>query len=100
MFKLSDYISKSELEDLCKKYYIKKLAIFGSAIRNELKLDSDIDILVEFKKGKAPGLMGFCHIQNLLTDLIGREVELHTPNDISRYFRDDVVKNAVVQHGY
>jgi len=44
--------------------------------------------------------MGFCHIQNLLTDLIDREVELHTPNNISRYFRDDVVKNAVVQHGY
>jgi len=50
MFKLSDYISKSELEELCKKYHIKKLAIFGSAIRDELKPGSDIDILVEFEK--------------------------------------------------
>ena len=44
--------------------------------------------------------MGFCHIQNLLTDLIGREVELHTPNDLSRFFRDVVVKNAEIQYGY
>lgn len=100
MFKLSDYISKSELEELCKKYHIRKLSLFGSAVRDELRPDSDIDILVEFEEGEAPGLMGFCHIQNLLTELIGRKVELHTPNDLSRYFRDEVIKNSVVQHGY
>ena len=100
MFKLTDYIPKENLEEFCHKHYIKKLSLFGSALRDELKFDSDIDILVEFKDKKTPGLIGFCHIQNQLTDLIGREVELHTPNDLSRYFRDEVVKNAVVQYGY
>jgi hypothetical protein len=100
MFKLTDYISKAELEAFCRKNHIIKLSLFGSALRDELKPGSDIDILVEFEKGKAPGLMGFCHIQNLLTDLIGREVELHTPNDLSRFFRDVVVKNAEIQYGY
>jgi len=100
MFKLTEYISRAELETFCRENHITKMSLFGSALRDELKPDSDIDILVEFEKGKAPGLMGFCHIQNLLTDLIGRKVELHTPNDISRFFRDDVVKNAVIQYGY
>ena len=100
MFKLTDYIPRAELETFCQRNHITRMSLFGSALRDELKPDSDIDILVEFEKGKAPGLMGFCHIQNLLTDLIGRKVELHTPNDISRFFRDDVVKNAVIQYGY
>ncbi len=100
MFKLTDHISRAELEALCRKNHITKMSLFGSALRDELTPDSDIDILVEFEKGKAPGLMRFCHIQNLLTDLIGREVELHTLNDISRYFRDDVAKNTVIQYGY
>jgi len=65
-----------------------------------MKPDSDIDMLVEFEEGKAPGLMGFCHIQGLLTSLVGREVELHTPHDLSRHFRDEVLKHAVVQHGH
>ena len=88
------------LKNFCRENHIKKLSLFGSALRDELKPESDIDVLVEFEKGKAPGLLGFCHIQNELTDLIGREVELHTPNDLSRYFRDEVVNNAVVQYGY
>ena len=100
MFKLRDYISDEQMKSICSEYRIRKLSLFGSALRDELTADSDIDILVEFEKGKAPGLMGFCHIQNLLSDLIGRKVELHTPNDLSRYFRDDVVKNAVMQYGY
>ena len=99
MFDLRDYITKDGLEEFCCKHNIKKLSLFGSALRDELKPNSDIDILVEFENGKTPGLMGFCHIQNQLTDLIGREVELHTPNDLSRYFRDEVIENAMVQYG-
>jgi len=100
MFKLGDFISDERMKSICGEYRIRKLSLFGSALRDELSEDSDIDILIEFETGKAPGLMGFCHIQNLLSDLIGREVELHTPNDLSRYFREDVVKNAVIQYGH
>ncbi|MBW2062469.1 MAG: nucleotidyltransferase domain-containing protein [Deltaproteobacteria bacterium] len=100
MFKLTDYLSEEQLKSICSEYHIKKISLFGSALRDELTSDSDIDILVEFVYGKAPGLMGFCHLQNLLTDLVGKKIELHTPNDLSRYFRDDVVKDAVIQYGY
>lgn len=100
MFNLTDYLPEEKTRLICNEYYIKKLSLFGSALRDELTPDSDIDILVEFEHGKAPGLMGFCHLQNLLTDLVGRKIELHTPNDLSRYFRDDVIKNAVIQYGY
>lgn len=98
MFNLTDYIPKKDLTKLCKKYHIKKLSLFGSALHNELSPDSDIDILVEFEKSYVPGLLLFCHIKNELSDSIGREVDLHTANDLSRYFRDDVVKNSKVQY--
>ena len=58
-----------------------------------------VDMLVEFEKGHVPGLLRFCHIKNELTDLTGNEVDLHTANDLSRYFRDEIVKSAVVQYG-
>lgn len=100
MFRLTDYISKGELEEFCLKNHIKKLSLFGSALRDELRPDSDIDVLVEFEKEHVPGLLRFCRIKNELTDLIGHEVDLHTANDLSRYFRDEVVKTAEVQYAY
>ena len=98
MFSLLDYVSKEKLEEFCKKHYIKKLAIFGSAIKGRLRADSDIDILVEFEENNTPGLLTFCGMQNELSDMIGREVDLRTPQDLSRYFRQDVEKAAEVQY--
>ena len=57
MFRLTEFIDKKELEEFCRKNYIKKLSLFGSALRDELLPDSDIDLLVEFEKGHIPGLM-------------------------------------------
>jgi len=98
MFSLLDYISRERLDEFCKKHHIKKLALFGSAIKGMLKPDSDIDILVEFEEDHIPGLLTFCGIQNELADMIGREVDLRTPQDLSRYFREDVEKTAEVQY--
>lgn len=98
MFRLLDYISEDELKKICNKYHIKKLALFGSALRNELRPDSDIDILVEFEEGQTPGFITFCGIENELSDRVGRKVDLRTAKDLSRYFRDQVVKNAEVQY--
>ena len=98
MFSILDYVSKENLEGFCKKHHIKKLAIFGSAIKGRLRADSDIDILVEFEEDNIPGLLTFCGIQNELSDIIGREVDLRTPQDLSRYFRQDVEKAAEVQY--
>jgi len=74
------------------------MSLFGSALKGDLKPDSDIDILVEFEKGQTPGLITFCGIENELTSLIGRKVDLRTADDLSRYFRDEVIVHAEVQY--
>ncbi|MFQ6608847.1 MAG: nucleotidyltransferase family protein [Fidelibacterota bacterium] len=98
MFSLPDIIPKEELSAFCRKNHITKLSLFGSALRGELHPDSDIDILVEFEEDHIPGLITFCGMQNELSDMIGREVDLRTPQDLSRYFRDEVVETALVQY--
>ena len=87
MFSLADYIPKGEIADFCRKNHIVKLALFGSALRDELKSDSDV-----------PGLITFAGMEIELTDKIGRKVDLRTSGDLSRYFRDEVINSAEVQY--
>ncbi|MFH1859899.1 MAG: nucleotidyltransferase family protein [bacterium] len=98
MFNLTKYVSKAKLEEFCTRNHIKKLAVFGSAIKGTMRSDSDIDILVEFEENNIPGLITFCGTQNELSDIIGREVDLRTSQDLSRYFRQEVEKTAEVQY--
>jgi hypothetical protein len=95
---LQPHISQTELVEICKKYHIRKLSIFGSAARGAMTPKSDIDILVEFADEHTPGLLTVSHIENELSGLLGRKVDLRTPEDLSRHFRDDVVRDAVVQY--
>ena len=61
--------------------------------------ESDIDLLVEFVEGKAPGLIALAGIELELSSMLGgRQIDLRTPADLSRYFRDEVVRTAVVQY--
>jgi len=98
MFKLTDYIPKAELETFCRKNHITRMSLFGSALLDELTPDSDIDILVEFDKNHMPGLFDISRMEIELSETIGRKVDLRTPEDLSRYFRDDVVKTAEVHY--
>lgn len=88
---------KDRIADLCGRHHIRRLAVFGSVLRDDFGPDSDVDILVEFEKGSEPGF-AFFRIQEELSELLGRKVELHTPNFLSRYFRDEVLKTAEVQY--
>ena len=98
MFKLTDYIPKAELETFCRRNHITKMSLFGSALRDALEPGSDIDILVEFDKNHMPGLFDISRMEIELSETIGRKVDLRTPEDLSRYFRDEVVKNAEVHY--
>jgi uncharacterized protein len=90
-------IQKQKLAAYCKKNHIKKLAFFGSFIRDDFDSDSDIDILVEFEKGQTPGFFDLIRMEEQLSHFFhGKEVDLRTPNDLSRYFRDRVISNAEV----
>lgn len=80
----------------CRRNRIRRLAVFGSALRDDFGPESDVDLLVEFEPGSAPGLLRIAAMERELSDLFsGREIELRTPGDLSRYFRDDVRAKAV-----
>ncbi len=98
MFRLTDYFPKANLERFCGDNHITKMALFGSALSDELKPDSDIDILVEFDKNHMPGLFDIARMEIELSETFGHKVDLRTPEDLSRYFRDDVVRTAEVHY--
>jgi len=77
----------------CRKHGIRRLALFGSILRDDFRADSDVDVLVEFEPGATPGL-AFFNMQDELTELIRWNVELHTAGFLGRHFRDQVVQEA------
>ena len=92
------FFPKERIAEFCRTHHIKKLAIFGSALRPDFRADSDIDVLVEFEPDHVPGL-AFFGMQEELSTILGRKVDLNTPQCLSRYFRDKVLQEAVVQYG-
>ena len=90
-------IPKSRLTEFCRKHHIIKLAFFGSVLKPEYSPESDIDILVEFEPGHIPGF-AMVAMENELTQLLGRKVDLRTPKDLSHYFREQVVREAKVAY--
>ncbi|MBK9715218.1 MAG: nucleotidyltransferase family protein [Kouleothrix sp.] len=90
-------IDQARIADFCRRHHIRKLAFFGSALRDDFRPDSDVDVLVEFEPGQVPGL-AFFSIEAELSTLLGRRVDLNTPQFLSRYFRDEVLAEAEVQY--
>jgi len=95
---LEQKMPEGKLMKFCKRNHIRKLSVFGSAIRGELQQDSDIDLLVEFEQGHTPGLFSIVKMEMELAEMIGRKVDLRTAEDLSQYFRDEVIRNAKVQY--
>ena len=91
-------IPREIIEAFCKKHHICKLSIFGSALRQDFRSDSDIDVLVEFHADNTPGLIKLAGIEIELSNLMGRKVDLRTPQDLSRYFRQEAIESAEVQY--
>ena len=83
----------------CKRNGIRKLSLFGSALRDDFRPDSDFDLLVEFRDGAAPSLLDLARMERELSAVLGgRKVDLRTPKELSRYFRDEVLSTASVQY--
>lgn len=82
------------LKALCSARGIRRLGLFGSALRGNLRPDSDIDLLVEFEPGRTPGLLGIAQLELDFGALLGRTVDLRTLRDLSEYFRDEVATEA------
>jgi uncharacterized protein len=93
------FTDRPALTALCRRHGIRRLSVFGSVLKGTDRLDSDVDLLVEFGPGASPGLLGIVAIEAELSSLLGgRRVDLRTAEELSRYFRDEVVRTAKVQY--
>jgi predicted nucleotidyltransferase len=90
-------IDKQHVAAFCRRNGVRRLALFGSVLRDDFAPDSDIDVLVEFEEGRVPGLAFFAMEQEL-SEILGRKVDLNTPQFLSRHFRDVVLAEAEDQY--
>jgi predicted nucleotidyltransferase len=91
--------SKERVTSFCRQHHIRRLALFGSVLRDDFRPDSDVDVLVEFEPAFVPGLLSIARMERELSEIFGgRQVDLRTPEDLSRYFRKDVLREAEVQY--
>lgn len=90
-------VDGERIADFCRRNHITRLSFFGSVLREDFGPDSDVDVLVEFEKEHVPGL-AFFSMEAELSQLIGRKVDLNTPQFLSRYFREEVLAEAEVQY--
>ena len=87
-----------KLSAFCRRHNIRRLSLFGSILRSDFGLASDVDVLVEFEEGQTPSLMDLGGMQVELTEMFGREVDLKTPGFLSQRIRQSVMSEAVVQY--
>jgi predicted nucleotidyltransferase len=88
-------LPKGKIAEFCRRHHIRKLAVFGSALRRDFRSDSDVDVLVEFEPGHTPGLIRLAGMEIELSTLLGgRKVDMNTPLCLSPYFRDEVLAEA------
>jgi hypothetical protein len=91
-------IPKDEIAEFCRRNHIRRLALFGSVLRDDFTPDSDVDVLVEFELDARVGLLGLARMEIELSELLGRKVDLNTPGFLSDYFRDEVLARAETQY--
>lgn len=90
-------IPADQVEAFCRRHHVRRLSLFGSVLREDFRPESDVDVLVEFEPGRVPGYAFFA-MQEELSRLLGRRVDLHTPGSLGKRFRDEVLREAVPQY--
>lgn len=92
-------IEQERLSEFCRRHGVRRLLLFGSVLTERFSDSSDIDVLVEFQPGVRVGYLRMASMERELSGLFGgRKVDLRTPNELSRYFRDEVLRTAQVQY--
>jgi hypothetical protein len=91
-------VPEEKVAEFCRRHHIRRLALFGSVLREDFGPGSDVDVLVEFEPGHVPGL-AFFGMEAELSEILGHRVDLNTPQFLSRYFREEVLAEAEVQYG-
>ncbi|MGB7990943.1 MAG: nucleotidyltransferase family protein [Candidatus Methylophosphatis roskildensis] len=91
-------LDEETLARFCEQHHIRRLSLFGSQLKGTARPDSDVDLLVEFDPEHIPGLLEVAGMEIELSEMLGKKVDLRTAGDLSRYFRDEVVRTAEVQY--
>ena len=91
-------IPQEKIAEFCQRHHIRRLALFGSALRDDFTPDSDVDVLVEFEPGTRVGMIRLAGIELELSGILDRKVDMHTPGFISKYFRGQVLAEAEDQY--
>ncbi len=91
-------IPHEKIAEFCRRNHIRKLSLFGSVLRSDFGPDSDVDVLAEFEPGHVPGFITLAGMEIELGEIIGRKVDMNTPNCLSPYFRDEVIKKAETEY--
>lgn len=88
-------LKKDKIAAFCREKHIRRLAFFGSVLRKDFRADSDVDLLVEFEPEHTPGFIRLAGMERELSELLGcRKVDMRTLEDLSRYFREEVIAKA------
>lgn len=99
MIQSTSIFPPKEIRAFCHRNGIRRLSLFGSVLRGEATPESDVDFLVEFRPGRKPGYLGLARMQRELSEILGgKSVDLRTPEELSRYFRDEVLASAEVEY--
>lgn len=91
-------IPRERIAEFCRRHHIRELAVFGSILRENFGPESDIDVLVSFLPGFSIGFIGLAALERELSEMLGRKADLRTPAELSRYFRDEVVRTREIQY--
>ncbi len=93
-------VPEEVIANFCRRKHIRRMSLYGSVLREDFRDDSDLDVLVEFEPDSIPGFLRLAEMEAELETLFGgRKVDLRTPQDLSKYFREDVVSSAVTVYG-
>lgn len=91
-------VDKEQLAAFCRRYHLIRLALFGSVLTDQFGPDSDVDVLFEYDPDHVPSLFDVVGMEAELSEIFGRKADMRTPRDLSRYFRDEVLRTAQVQY--
>lgn len=86
------------LAEFCRRNHVRRLALFGSVLRDDFRPDSDVDVLVEFEPGRVPGFLRLAGVELDLSEMLGRDVGLRTAADLSPWLREEVAATAQSQY--
>jgi uncharacterized protein len=98
MNKVNLYIPRERIAEFCKANLIRRLALFGSVLREDSNPSSDVDVLVEFDADARVGMLRLSALEIELSEILGRKVDLNTPGFLSKYYRERILSEAAVQY--